>query len=405
VPAIFSRSLRSIEADGYHRPGFVFALALALGVVWTGWFVTARVAVIEVAETARLEVDQAAHGIEAAVGGRVTSSRLILEQEVQAGDVLMELDAEPLRLSLGEEKAKQAAFSPQIAALGQEIDAGERALEEQRSVTKARVDEAEARRREAETAADLAGTEARRAARLFAESLASESEAVKAKAESEQKRAVADETKLATTRIEVEQRANETELRARLARLHANVAQLEGQRAMSAAAVQQLEYEIERRKIRAPIAGRLGEIAPVRVGGVVKEGERLGAVIPAGQIRIVSEFLPAAAIGRIRPGQSARMRPEGFPWTEYGVLGATVRRVATEPRSGRIRVELDLAPRAESRIPMQHGLPGTLEIEVERASPAALVFRAAGRRLAAPARNTETRSDSVEGPTQTPAGP
>jgi membrane fusion protein (multidrug efflux system) len=405
VAVAFSRSVRSIETDGHRRSGIVLALALALGAAWTGWFVLARVAVIEVAETARLEVDQAAHGIEAAVTGRITSSHLVLGQEVQAGDVLVELDAEPLRLTMGEEKAKLEAFSPQIAAVTQEIGAEERTLEEQRRVTQARIEEADARRREAETAADLAETEAKRAARLFAENLASESEAVKAKADAEQKRAVADGAKLVTARIEAEQRAAETERRARLARLRADVAQLEGQRAMSAAAIKQLEYEIERRQIRAPIAGRLGEIAPVRVGGVVKEGERLGAVIPTGQIRIVAEYLPAAAIGRIRAGQSARMRPEGFPWTQYGVLEATVRRVATEPRSGRIRVELDVMPQREPRIPMQHGLPGTLEIEVERASPASLVFRMAGRRLATPARDAETRSDHVEGQTQTPDHP
>jgi membrane fusion protein (multidrug efflux system) len=32
-------------------------------------------------------------------------------------------------------------------------------------------------------------------------------------------------------------------------------------------------------------------------------------------------------------------------------------------------------------VPMQHGLPGTIEVEVERISPAALVLRAVGRRM------------------------
>ncbi len=399
MPAVFPRTVRSIETDGYRRSGLVLAIALSLAGAWTAWFLLARIAVIEVAETARLEVDQAAHGIEAAVGGRITSAHLALGQDVKEGDVLVELDAEPLRLARDQEKAKSDAFAPQIAALEQEIAADQRALEDQRRLTQARIDEADARRREAETAAELADTESKRAARLFAESLASEADAQRAKADAEQKRAVADGARLAASRIEAEQRAGETERRARIAGLRADLAQLEGQRAMSAAAVQQLEYEVERRQIRAPIAGRLGEVAPVRAGGVVKEGDRLGAVIPYGQVRIVAEFAPAAAIGRIRAGQSARMRPEGFPWTQYGVLQATVRRVATEPRSGRIRVELDVQPRADSAIPMQHGLPGTLEIEVERASPSSLVFRAAGRRLAAPARDAEpTRNDGVDAP-------
>jgi len=378
---------------------------MALVATWSCWFFLARVTVIEVAETARLEVDQAAHGVEAAVGGRVTTSHLVLGQDVHAGDVLVELDAEPFRLALDQEKAKQAAFAPQVVALTQEIEAEERALAEQRGVTQARLDEADARRREAETAADLADTEALRAARLFAENLASQSEAQKAKAEAEQKRAAAEGTKRSTARIEAEQRAAETERRARLARLRADLAQLEGLKAMSSAAVQQLEYEVERRAIRAPVSGRLGEIAPVRVGGVVREGERLGAIVPTGQVQVIGEFLPAAAIGRIRPGQSARMRPDGFPWTQYGALEARVRRVANEPRSGQIRVELDLVPHPESLIPMQHGLPGTLEVEVERASPASLVFRAAGRRLAAPTMDTTSRTESSDGRTQATPSP
>jgi membrane fusion protein (multidrug efflux system) len=123
----------------------------------------------------------------------------------------------------------------------------------------------------------------------------------------------------------------------------------------------------------------------VGVGTVLKEGDKLGSIVPSGNIRIVADFLPAAAVARVRAGQHAKMRPDGFPWTQYGMLSATVRRVANEPRSGHIRVELDVDPDQGSPIPIQHGLPGTLEIEIERVSPAGLVFRAAGRRLAAPA--------------------
>jgi len=403
VPIVFSRSLRSLETDGYRRSGLVFTLAFAFAAAWTAWFVFARVAVIEVAESARLEVDQTVHGVEAAVGGKVTASHLLLGQYVKEGDVLVEIDAEPLRLTLREDETKQAAFVPQIAALTQEIDAKERALEEQRGVTRARIEEANAKSREAESAVALADTEAKRAARLLAENLASEADANRAKSEAEQKRAVADGARLAAARIDAEQRAGETERRAELARLRVDVAQLEGEKAVSVAAIHGLDYEIERRLVRAPIAGRLGEVATLRVGAVVREGERLGAVIPTGTIRIVGEFLPAAAVGRIHPGQSARMRPEGFPWTQYGMLDATVARVANEPRSGSIRVELDVALRPDSLIPLEHGLPGTLEVEVERISPALLVLRTAGRRLAAPAH--PPRSDRGEGQTEAAARP
>ena len=117
---------------------------------------------------------------------------------------------------------------------------------------------------------------------------------------------------------------------------------------------------------------------------MVREGDRLAAVVPRGELQVVADFLPPSALGRIRPGQPARLRLEGFPWTQYGSLAATVSRVASEVRNGRIRVELSVDSNGASPIPLQHGLPGTVEVEVERVSPATLVLRAAGKLLARP---------------------
>src|SRR5208282_1645668 len=105
----------------------------------------------------------------------------------------------------------------------------------------------------------------------------------------------------------------------------------------------------------------------------------LAAVVPTGELRIVASFQPADALGRIQTGQPARLRLEGFPWTEYGSISATVTHVGSEVRDGRIRVELAVNPRSASRIPMQHGLPGAVQVEVERISPASLVLRVVGR--------------------------
>ena len=215
MPAVFSRSVRSIENDGYRRSGLLLATSFVLVAAWLGWFLFARVAVIEVAETARLEVDQAAYSIEATVAGRVTASRLALGQEVRAGDVLVELDAEPLRLAQKREQANQAAFAPQVAALAQQITAEEKALEEQRGVALARSEESNAHRHEADIVADHADLEMKRAAKLREDGLASEAEALRAKAEAAQRHAAAEGGRFATTRIEAEQRAGETERRAR----------------------------------------------------------------------------------------------------------------------------------------------------------------------------------------------
>jgi multidrug resistance efflux pump len=112
---------------------------------------------------------------------------------------------------------------------------------------------------------------------------------------------------------------------------------------------------------------------------VVGEGDKLGAIVPDGRVQIVAQF-PPTSLGRIAPGQRAAMRLDGFSWSQYGAVQAVVSRVAREVRDGSVRVELAL-DRAPSRIPIGHGLPGSLEIEIERATPASLVLRHAGRLL------------------------
>ena len=153
-----------------------------------------------------------------------------------------------------------------------------------------------------------------------------------------------------------------------------------------------LSYGVRRRTreigVRMALGAGRGEILRMiawdglRVGGVVREGDRLATVVPVGELKVVADFLPSVALGRIRPGQPARLRLDGFPWTQYGTVAATVSQVAAEARYGRVRVELAVVPDPRSSIRMQHGLPGALEVEVERVSPATLVLRAAGQLVA-----------------------
>jgi multidrug resistance efflux pump len=51
------------------------------------------------------------------VDGRVVATYLALDREVQGGDALVELEAEPQRLQREEEQTRLAAFTRQIEAL------------------------------------------------------------------------------------------------------------------------------------------------------------------------------------------------------------------------------------------------------------------------------------------------
>jgi hypothetical protein len=48
-------------------------------------------------------------------------------------------------------------------------------------------------------------------------------------------------------------------------------------------------------------------------------------------------------------------------WTEFGAISASVTKVASEIRDHSVRVELGVSPEFISRIPTEHGVPGTVE--------------------------------------------
>src|SRR5688572_17733019 len=150
MPTPFARSMRSLEADGFRRIGLAFLVAGSLLAAWTAWFVLGRVAVYEVTDQARLEVNQAVHPVESRVEGRTIATHLTLGRDVQAGDILVELDADEERLRLDEEQTRLAALPPQVDAVAAEVAAEERAIEAARQGSIAALDEARSQLAESE---------------------------------------------------------------------------------------------------------------------------------------------------------------------------------------------------------------------------------------------------------------
>jgi membrane fusion protein (multidrug efflux system) len=295
---------------------------------------------------------------------------------------LVELESESEKLSLAEQNTRLSTLQPQIDALREQMAALDRGRHEERTVLNVAVEEAGAKYREAETQWKQAELEAERSRRLHEERLNSDSDYQKTKAEAESKRAAAESLKIAVTRLDPELRVRESERDTRRKQMASDLAKLEADLTTSTATMKRLEWEIERRRIRATTSGRLGDCAVLRPGSWVGEGEKIGMILPGGELRVVADFQPAAALGRVQPGQPATLRLQGFPWAQYGTIGAKVTRVASEIRDGHVRVELALDSHSPSRVPLQHGLPGAVEVEVERVSPASLVLRTAGQMMA-----------------------
>jgi multidrug resistance efflux pump len=377
---LFSRSARAIDASG--RPALLTALAgLALLGAWGAWFGLARVSVYELSKTARVEVETASHEVDAPVAGRVVKSALGLGKAVSAGDVLVELEADRYRLERDAELTRLRVVAPQIEALRRELAEEELAVRGEGLVAAASAQEERAKQRASEAMARLKAGEQSQLEELQRSAAASALETERTAAEAQQHRAETEAHAAAIGRLGSEKGLRMAARRADVARLEQDIARLDGERQVSEARVRLLEQEIGLRVVRAAISGRIESVVDLRPGSVVEAGARLGTIVPTGTLRAVAFYDPSNTVGRVQPGQRARLRLHGFPWTKYGSVPATVERVGNEPKDGAIRVELVLRPDPGNRIPLQHGLPASAEVEVERVSPAALVLDAAGRFL------------------------
>ena len=381
----FSRTLRSLRAERSRGSIVGVAVLVVVLALWSAWFISARLPIYALSAEARLEVERAVHPVAANAGGRIVAVRAAVDQEVSAGDVLFELDAELERRRLDEETARHDALLKEIETLEALLVTERQGLEDARRAARSATSEARSRHRAEVAAAELAEEEAERSERLFAQGLTSEMEQRRAEAAARERRSQAEALARAVDRGDSERLSERRDRQVRIDQAERELAELTGHAATSAAAARRLEEEIARRLIRAPAAGRLGEVAKVRAGSVVATGDHLATVIPSAGLKVVAGFPPSEALARVRPGQPAQLRLDGFPWTEFGSLTSAVTRVSGEARDGKLWIEGSVAATAGSAIPLQHGMPGTLVVEVERVSPAELVLRAAGRTVRASA--------------------
>ena len=347
MSSTFAQSLRALEADRPRGTALWLVVVVALLAAWSVWFFRAEVTVHETSDAMRIEVSQAAHSIDAPVAGRLVRTRISLGAEVQAGDVLFEIDAENERKRLAQEEARLESIEPELEALARQLASLNRSLTSEREATATALEQARAHHDEARIAATQADDEAERADRLAQQGAIPELERLRARAAAEGRRAATASAALERSRLAASQRARDMEVASRAEELRRSKATLEGERRVASAATDVLRDEIARRTVRAEISGHIGDDATVRPGEYVKEGQRLGGIVPAGRLRAVADFAPQAALGRVREGQSARLRLDGFPWTQYGVVPATVSAVAGELRGGKVRVEFEslAAPR------------------------------------------------------------
>ncbi|MDO5528383.1 MAG: HlyD family efflux transporter periplasmic adaptor subunit, partial [Paracoccus sp. (in: a-proteobacteria)] len=128
-------------------------------------------------------------------------------------------------------------------------------------------------------------------------------------------------------------------------------------------------------ELRAPIDGIIHQLQVTGQGAVLRPAEPVMWIVPRAAPVVVSARVPAARIGEISPGQSARLSPRGHYWQDKpGLRGhisaISADAIADDPgQQGHFRIEVTLDETAPPDAPVIPGLTADLFIVTGTRSP------------------------------------
>lgn len=373
----FEMSLSSLR-DRDSATRVLTTLLVLLTSAWGVWMFFGTIPVYATSTAARVEVEKRSNRIDAPSPGKLLTVSAKLGAKVQTNDVLFVIDHEVEKKKIEEHRARLAMIEPEMQVLERVLQARGEVIAESNREMRSAVDEGKARERSGASASALAEDEAARVKKLYATGTLTEVEWLRSLSEADRKRAEKQALSVGVERIRGEFRTRVSYEKTKIEELRRELVALDTHRRSLEANLAVLETEIQKRIVRAPLAGVIAELGEVNVGGVVKEGERLCSILPEGALRAVGQFDPSESLGRIKKDQWAQIRLDAFPWGQYGTVRAKVSETAREVREGRVMVTFDTMLAQESAIVLSHVLTGQIEVLVDRVTPWQLVRRAIG---------------------------
>ncbi|MCO4745211.1 MAG: HlyD family efflux transporter periplasmic adaptor subunit [Proteobacteria bacterium] len=371
--------MSSLRQDSHRSSLTAGVLGLVLLLAWSAWAGLSEIDIHESSAAARLETLSPLHRVEAPIDGRVVEVFVKLGDEVEAGQPLVQLESELQRLALTESQARLRALQAQLGPLHVELEAAQERLGGEEQAGSGAIREAQARHRAAESQADIAEERSRTVERLVPAGGATRADRSVASSEAARTLSEAEAATHAIKRLRWESLVQAADGRSRVETIRREILRVEGEVELATVHVERLQSELDRREIVAPVAGRIAEISALSSGRYASVGTHLLSVLPGGELKVVAQFSPGQALGRLHSGQSGQMRLDGFPWTRFGTLDTRVMRVADESTEAGVRVELELTDADGFPAKLEHGLPGRVDIVVDRITPFELMLRGAGQ--------------------------
>ena len=303
------------------------------------------------------QVDAHVTPIAARVGGTVLRVPVADNQQINAGDVLVEIDPRDYRVALEKARAELAdAEANALAAQSnvpitstattsnvatarggvEQAQGGVSGAERELDASRARLTTSQARLREAEANATKAARDVERLRGLLAKDEVSQQQFDSAVGAAEAQKAAADSSRSQIAEAEagirvaesklVQARAGEQQAHAELQTAQTGPQQVTATKARAAAAeahvqqakaaLAQAELNLEYTTVKAPVKGIVSRKS-VEVGQIVQPGQPLMAIIPLDTIWVTANF-KETQLTNLRPGQKAVVTVDAYGGRKFG---------------------------------------------------------------------------------------
>jgi membrane fusion protein, multidrug efflux system len=297
------------------------------------------------------QVDAHVTQIAARIGGTIRRVPVADNQQINAGDILVEIDPRDYQVALEKARAELAdAEASAVAAQSnvpimstettsnvatahsgvEQAQGGVFGAERELDAARARLTTAQARVREAEANAVKAARDVERLRGLLAKDEVSQQQFDSAVAAAEAQKAAADSARSQIAEAEagirvaeskvVQARAGEQQAHAGLETAQTGPQQVTATKARAAAAVahaqqakaalDQAELNLEYATVKAPVKGIVSRKS-IEVGQIVQPGQPLMAIIPLETIWVTANF-KETQLANVRPGQKAVVTVDAY---------------------------------------------------------------------------------------------
>ena len=108
----------------------------------------------------------------------------------------------------------------------------------------------------------------------------------------------------------------------KLQEIEASIAQVE-------ARIKELNVEIAKIHLRAPLDGRVFNLIPASTGYAASIGETLLKIVPQGDLE-AKIFISNSDIGFVSPSMKAKVRVDAYPFTQFGSIDGKIRSIGDE---------------------------------------------------------------------------